>query len=224
VSPLFFAKFNYKLTSGKNIRKLYKDGLIMRRQVTMHSRYRVKLYHEAVRKGRHQGRGKRKGASEARMPSNILWMRRIRILRRLLKKYRDAKKINKNIYHKLYLASKGNQFKNKNVLIESIHKLKQEKIREADIEAQAEARRGKNHVQKEKRVARKAKQLGEVEQQIVADKQKPAGKVTTEKSEQKADAKRKAKIAEKKTTKTATKASAPAKPKAEKKPNDKAKK
>lgn len=160
----FFEKFIYKLTSGKNIRKLYKDGLIMRRQVTMHSRYRVKLYHEAVRKGRHQGRGKRKGASEARMPTNILWMRRIRILRRLLKKYRDAKKINKNIYHKLYLASKGNQFKNKNVLIESIHKLKQEKIREADIEAQADARRGKNHVQKEKRVARKAKQLGEVEQ------------------------------------------------------------
>ena len=103
-------------------------------------------------KGRHLGRGKRKGAMNARMPGNILWMRRVRVLRRLLSKYRDAKKINKNIYHKLYLASKGNQYKNKNVLIESIHKLKQEKIREADIEAQGEARRAKNHIQKEKRV------------------------------------------------------------------------
>ena len=37
--------------SRKNIRKLYKDGLIMRRQVHMHSRSRVRLYNEAKRKG-----------------------------------------------------------------------------------------------------------------------------------------------------------------------------
>ena len=37
---------------GKNIRKLYKDGLIMRRQVHMHSRSRVKAVHEAKRKGK----------------------------------------------------------------------------------------------------------------------------------------------------------------------------
>lgn len=153
----------------------------------------------------------------ARMPGNILWMRRVRVLRRLLSKYRDAKKINKNIYHKLYLASKGNQYKNKNVLIESIHKLKQEKIREADIEAQGEARRAKNHIQKEKRVSRKAKALGEAVQ-AVSHVDKVAGKVTgAGSSEQKADAKRKAKIAEKKTTKTAApKAAKSEKPKADK--------
>jgi ribosomal protein L19E len=38
--------------TGKNIRKLYKDGLIMRRQVHMHSTSRVKRYHEAKRKGK----------------------------------------------------------------------------------------------------------------------------------------------------------------------------
>lgn len=137
------------------------------------------------------------------MPSSILWMRRIRILRRLLKKYRDAKKINKNIYHKLYVGSKGNQFKNKNVLIETIHKLKQEKIREAELEAQAQARRAANAVIKEKRIARKAKQLGEI-----VDNVAPTGKAA-DKSDQKADAKRKEKIAAKK---TAEKPKAAAKP------------
>jgi len=45
-----------------------------------------------------------------------------------LKKYRSQRKIDKHQYHKFYLASKGNQFKNKTVLIEAIHKNKKENI------------------------------------------------------------------------------------------------
>jgi large subunit ribosomal protein L19e len=97
------------------------------------------------------------------MPSKVLWMRRQRVLRRLLKKYREAKKISKDIYHHFYLGSKGNQFKNKSVLIESIHKMKQEKIRETQLEEQREARRIKASEKKTKRNHRKAVTMGIVE-------------------------------------------------------------
>jgi hypothetical protein len=39
--------------------------------------------------------------------------------------------------------------------MEAVHKLKAEKIRNADVDAQRDARRSKNAVRKEKRVARK---------------------------------------------------------------------
>ena len=146
--------------SRKNIRKLFKDGLIVRKHVNMHSKSRVKRMHEAKRKGRHGGVGKRKGTRNARMPSKVLWMRRQRVLRRLLKKYREAKKITKDIYHHFYLASKGNQFKNKTVLIEAIHKMKAEKKREKELAEQREARRIKAADKKEKRKHRKEVQLG----------------------------------------------------------------
>lgn len=167
--------------SRKNIRKLFKDGLIMRRQVHMHSRSRVQRFHEAKRKGRHCGHGKRKGAKDARMPQKVLWMRRQRVLRRLLRKYRDAKKITKDIYHQFYLGSKGNQFKNKTVLIEAIHKMKQEKIREKQLAEQREARRAKNTVRKEKRIAKKEAAFGSVLAAPVKEEKKPAAPAKEEK-------------------------------------------
>ena len=59
----------------------------------VHSRARTNAWAEAKRKGRHTGHGKRKGAKEARMPVKVLWIRRMRVLRRLLKKYREQKKV-----------------------------------------------------------------------------------------------------------------------------------
>lgn len=83
--------------AGKNVRKLVKDGLVIRKPAKNHSRARTRAYLEAKRKGRHTGRGKRRGTRNARMPQKVLWVRRTRILRRMLVKYRAQKKIDKHL-------------------------------------------------------------------------------------------------------------------------------
>ena len=122
----------------------------------MHSRSRVRRYHEQKRRGRHSGKGKRYGAKNARMPQKLLWMRRQRVFRRLLKKLRANKKIDRHLYHELYLRAKGDQFKNKQVLLETIQKMKQEKRREAEQAKLEEERRAKAIAKKEKRLKKAA--------------------------------------------------------------------
>eukprot|EP00300_Choanocystis_sp_HF-7_P030004 c38745_g1_i1.p1 GENE.c38745_g1_i1~~c38745_g1_i1.p1 ORF type:complete len:201 (-),score=48.45 c38745_g1_i1:30-632(-) len=141
--------------SRQNVRRFIKNGLIIKRPSNSISRSRTRLRNAMKRLGRHSGTGKRKGTRNARHPAKAIWMQRQRVLRRLLQKYREAKKIDKYMYHDLYCKSKGNVFKNKRVLIEYIHKTKSEAVREVNLAAAAVARREKTQALKDRRLSRK---------------------------------------------------------------------
>merc|ERR1712054_157225 len=141
--------------SRRSIKKLCKDGYIVKKQIITHSRSKARAWAAAKRLGRHTGKGKRQGAKNARMPKKLFWIRRQRALRRLLRKLRKNRKVDKNLYRKFYKGSKGNLYKNKKVLIEAIHRERNEKIRLEKLENEQKARRLKNLEQRRRKLEKK---------------------------------------------------------------------
>jgi large subunit ribosomal protein L19e len=168
--------------SRRAVSKLIKDSFIIKKKIKMHSRQRARIRGEEKRLGRHSGLGKRHGSASARMPVKILWMRRQRTLRRLLKKYREAKKIDKNMYHELYLACKASQYKSKKNLIDAIEKKIYKKNLEGKTAVQKSVLKGeeaKKPATKEEKKAQPAKQEKKQEKKVEKPKEKQAAKPAT---------------------------------------------
>ena len=130
--------------SRQQIRKLISDGIIVKRPVGMHSKARHTKRILAKREGRHTGYGKRRGCKTARTSEKFQWIRRIRVLRKVLIDFRNRQEIDNHLYRKLYLKAKGNEFRNRRVLVEHVQTLKAETLREKNVQAQIEARRARS--------------------------------------------------------------------------------
>jgi large subunit ribosomal protein L19e len=136
------------------VRKLIKDEVIIRKPIVARSRFAWRKRKEAIRKGRHTGIGKRRGARNARNPSKRQWMLRQRVLRKVLRKYREVGRIDNHLYKELYLKAKGNVYKSKKTLMESVFKAKAEQVREQRLVEQLKAKKEKQQKLKEQKVER----------------------------------------------------------------------
>merc|ERR1712154_592957 len=169
------------------VRKLIRDGFIIRKPQKIHSRFRARKRALEKKKGRHGGHGSRKGTRNARCSTKMLWMKRQRAMRRLLVRYKLCGKIDRKMYHR-YLKAKGNSFKNKANLIERINGELTEKKRNQQLLEQYKVRREEvlaRKLDKEKRkqkfldnqlkLAEQAEQI-RLQQEEAANKGKKKGK------------------------------------------------
>ena len=140
--------------SRDSIRKLIKDEVIIRKPIVARSRFQWRKRKVAISKGRHTGIGKRHGTRNARNPSERQWMLRQRILRKVLRKYKEAGRIDNHLYRELYLKAKGNVYKSKKSLMESVFKAKAEQVREQRLVEQLKAKKEKQQKLKEAKVER----------------------------------------------------------------------
>ncbi|EAY11542.1 60S ribosomal protein L19-3, putative [Trichomonas vaginalis G3] len=137
--------------SRQQIRKLINDGIIVKRPVKVHSGARHTKRILAKRLGRHTGYGKRRGGRNARLTGKFQWIRRIRVLRKVLVDYRKRNEIDCHLYRKLYLKAKGNEFRNRRNLVEHIQTLKAENLREKTLQSQIDARRARSRRVRERK-------------------------------------------------------------------------
>lgn len=123
----------------EQVKALVAENVIIKRRDKINSKAHAKKLAEGRAKGRRMGLGKRKGTKEARLSSKTIWMKNIRSMRSALKDLKQKGELAGQEYRQYYVKAKGNLFKNKNVMIDSIMKKKSEVERLKELGLQAEA-------------------------------------------------------------------------------------
>lgn len=94
-----------------DIRALISSGAITKRRVKSTSRFWARKIKEQKKSGKRRGPGSRKGKKTARKAPKRTWINNIRLQRKFIKSLRDNKAITSEIYHEIYLKSKGGFFR-----------------------------------------------------------------------------------------------------------------
>lgn len=124
----------------QQVKDLIAEDLILKKDDKVNSRAKAEKRLVAKNKGRHMGAGSKKGTKNARLPQKTIWIKTIRSMRAVLLEMKNKGELSSEDYHMWRQQAKGNQFKlNKNTMIDTIAKKKQEQTRLAELEKQAAA-------------------------------------------------------------------------------------
>ncbi len=102
-----------KAVTKEDIRKLIKERKIWKYPIKGVSRHRAREREIKRRKGRGRGPGKKKGSKYARMGGTMIWVNKIRAIRKILRRLRDAGVIERRTYNKLRRMAKAGFFRSK---------------------------------------------------------------------------------------------------------------
>jgi len=96
----------------EDVRGLIAEGVIKEEQKKGISRGRARFRARQKAVGRRKGLGSRKGSKGARRGKKLLWIKKIRVLRRRLKELRAEGALDKSTYRMVYIKVKGGNFRN----------------------------------------------------------------------------------------------------------------
>ena len=102
-----------KALTREDIERLIRERKIWKHPIKGVSRHRARYREIQRRKGRRRGPGKKKGAKKARMGGTMVWVIRIRAIRKILWKLRDEGIITRKVYNHLRRMAKAGFFRNK---------------------------------------------------------------------------------------------------------------
>ena len=107
-----------------DLRGLVERGVIDILPERSPSRHRARYIHMQKKKGRRRGYGSRKGTPGARIRPKLVWILKIRAIRRFIRVLRREGKINPREYRRMYSLAKGGHVRSKRHVLEILDEMR----------------------------------------------------------------------------------------------------